>query len=363
MYDITTGASNTAVGWRSQKGLTEGNFNTSIGDQTLVALTAGTGNTAVGVSTLASVKTSGYNTGVGADVLWNATSGYNTGMGAFAGAAIVDGDNNVYIGYDAGNDNVSGDNNVAVGNHAGHTNTGTGNVFLGYKTGEDSGAVDNKLYIDNSDDTTPLIYGDFSTDKVTINEDLEIADDLTVDGNTEFKNQISLSGSGVVYQQKTMPIQIARIISSGTPTRVERGIFQGFSLPVGGANEELFTCQCIPSNWNTGTNMTLYVGGWLDTANTGKKFQLRMAYNSWSDGDVVPATSTNVDVESDTGAAAQYQAFKIKFTIPAGSMARGDALGIRLSRIAATTDEIAGEFVVEGMGLVYQCDSLGSATD
>jgi len=172
-----------------------------------------------------------------------------------------------------------------------------------------------------------------------------------------------LTGSGLIWQQKTMPIQIARIIAAGTPTRVERGIFQGFSLPVGGANEELFTCQCIPNNWNTGTNMTLYVGGWLDTANTGKKFQLRVAYNGWHEGDVVPTTSTDVDVETDTGAASQYQAFKIKFTIPAGSLARGEALGIKLSRIAATAAEITGEFVVEGMVLVYQCDSLGSSTD
>jgi hypothetical protein len=44
-------------------------------------------------------------------------------------------------------------------------------------------------------------------------------------------------------------------------------------------------------------------------------------------------------------------------------MARGNALGIRLSRIAATSAEITGEFVVEGMVLVYQCDSLGSVTD
>lgn len=197
---------------------------------------------------------------------------------------------------------------------------------------------------------------------VNVTNDLEVTDDVDIGGTTTFRDQIVLTGSGLIYQQKTMPIQIARIIASGTPTRVERGIFQGFSLPVGGANEELFTCQCISGNWDEGSDMYLYVGGWLDTANTGKKFQLRASYNSWSSGDVVPATSTDVDVETSTGAASQYQAFKIRFTIPAGAMARGDALGIRLSRIAASSDEITGEFVVEGMVLVYRCDSLGSST-
>jgi hypothetical protein len=44
-------------------------------------------------------------------------------------------------------------------------------------------------------------------------------------------------------------------------------------------------------------------------------------------------------------------------------MARGDALGIRLSRIAADSDEIAGEFVAEGMVMIYRSDSIGSATE
>jgi len=276
---------------------------------------------------------------------------------------VVDGGYNTYLGYDAGNDNVSGNYNTAIGVHAGHTNTGSSNVFLGYKAGEDSAAVSNTLYIDNSDDATPLIYGDFSTDKVTINEDLTVADDLVVGGTTELQNQVSLTGSGLTYMQKTLPIQIARIIASGKPTRVERGIFQGFSLPVGGADEELFTCHCVPNNWDEGSDIVVYVGGWIDTANTDKNFQLRLAYNSWGEGDVVPTTSTDVDVETSTGTAAQYTAFKIKFTIAAGSMARGDALGIRLSRIAADSDEIAGEFVAEGMVMIYRSDSIGSATE
>jgi len=172
---------------------------------------------------------------------------------------------------------------------------------------------------------------------------------------------ITLVGDGLVYQQKPMPIQIARIIAVGTPTRVELGIFQGFSLPIGGVNEELFTCQCVPENWD-GNTMYLYIGGWLDTANTDKNFQLRISYEYWTSGDVVPITSNDVDVEIATGVAAQYTSFKIQFAIAPGDIAVGDALGIKLTRIAASADEIAGEFVVEGMILVYRVDNLGSAT-
>ena len=77
-----------------------------------------------------------------------------------------------------------------------------------------------------------------------------------------------LAGNGKAYQQKTMPIELAGIIAAGKPTRVTQGIFHGFSLPIGGIDEELYACQCIPAGWD-GSTMYLYVGGWLDTANDG----------------------------------------------------------------------------------------------
>ena len=173
---------------------------------------------------------------------------------------------------------------------------------------------------------------------------------------------VKLINQGQVYRQRTMPIQVARVIAAGVPTRVERGIFQGFSLPVGGTDEELFTCQCVPGDWADGTDMYLYVGGWLDTANDSKNFQLRISWEHWATGEVVPTISNDVDVETATGTAAQYTAFKIRFTITPGDLVEGDALGIKLVRIAASADEIVGEFVVEGMVLVYLVDSLGTIT-
>lgn len=172
---------------------------------------------------------------------------------------------------------------------------------------------------------------------------------------------LALAEEGRVYTQKTMPIQIARIIAAGYPTRVEVGIFQGFSLPIGGANEELFACQCVPADWD-GNTMYLYVGGWVDTANTDKNFQLRLSHDHWTAGDVVPNSPTDVDVETATGTAVQYTTYKIQFVIVPGDITVGDALGIKLVRIAASADEIAGEFVVEGMVLVYRVDSLGGTT-
>jgi len=208
----------------------------------------------------------------------------------------------------------------------------------------------------------------FPADNVTY--DLGDSDHVWAEGHFD---EIVLYGSPPltldisVYQQKTMPIQVIRILANGVPTRVTRGIFQGFSLPIwstpANQNEELYSCQCIPVGWDGSANCTLYVGGWIDTANVNKNFQLGASFENWSTGDVIPITSTDVDVETSTGAVgAQYTAYKIAFTIDSSGFTTGDALGVRLRRIAATADEIAGEFVVEGMVLVYAVDKLGGAT-
>lgn len=84
------------------------------------------------------------------------------------------GDFNTVMGFQAGRHHNTGDNNTFIGNSAGRENTaGSGNVFLGsfagfYETGS------NKLYIANSDTETPLIYGDFDTGTVEINDALRL---------------------------------------------------------------------------------------------------------------------------------------------------------------------------------------------
>lgn len=133
----------------------------------------------------------------------------NTYVGEGAGNANdADGTDNVFLGYQAGYTNAAADNNTFLGSGAGYScttggsntavgfqsgylnETGTGNVFLGYQAGYNETGSD-KLYIDNSNTTTPLIYGDFSTDELTINGSLVVNEqsaskDFRVesDGNT-----------------------------------------------------------------------------------------------------------------------------------------------------------------------------------
>ena len=59
---------------------------------------------------------------------------------------------------------------------AGHSNTeGASNIFIGYNAGyNETGS--NKLYIDNTDISSPLIYGEFDNNLVKIHGTLEMAE-------------------------------------------------------------------------------------------------------------------------------------------------------------------------------------------
>lgn len=165
---LTSGSQNALYGFQAGLSLTTGGFNFALGSQSLKVATIGSNNIAIGneamkvtavniSNSVAIGQQAGYtlagganfsvligdyagrsatsvrNTGIGQGVLQLATGGYNVGVGMGAGRNA--GSRGVYIGYNAG-----------------YNETG-----------------DDKLYIANSNTTTPLIYGDFSTPELHIN--------------------------------------------------------------------------------------------------------------------------------------------------------------------------------------------------
>jgi len=117
----------------------------------------------------------GENTAVGANAMQSidVNSNKNVAVGTRALQSLTGtGAANVAIGLDALRYNTGGSGNTALGKEAGLNATGSRNVFIGRLAGADETGND-KLYIDNSNTTTPLIHGDFSTNKVTINDSLQ----------------------------------------------------------------------------------------------------------------------------------------------------------------------------------------------
>ncbi|KPJ85730.1 hypothetical protein AMJ57_01940, partial [Parcubacteria bacterium SG8_24] len=232
----SSGQYNTALGYHSALGMTSGTYNTAIGTYAGDAITNGTYNTVVGANAGGSITTSDFNTFIGnsAGALLNTdgntaighyagygtgtptgtsntyvgnsagysvssgtsnvavgqgagqnstTANYNTYLGFGAGNAATTNGNNTYVGYFSGGTNTGGSNTL-LGYRAGYLGDGSSNVFIGYEAGyNETGS--SKLYIDNSNTTTPLIYGDFSTNRIGIN-DSSPQETLTVGGNMSF---------------------------------------------------------------------------------------------------------------------------------------------------------------------------------
>ncbi len=152
----------------------EGNFSADGGTIKLDGnYPVGTGNVALGDTALDSVQSAGvYNTAIGHNALTaNTTATNNVSVGAFSLALNTTGEANTSVGLAAMDANTTGSNNVYIGYQAGRASQGTGNIFIGKEAGE-SVQGSNKLHIDNSNTSTPLIYGEFDNNKVVINGEL-----------------------------------------------------------------------------------------------------------------------------------------------------------------------------------------------
>ncbi len=113
--------------------------------------------------------TDNYNTAIGSSTLTSNVDGIrNVSVGALSMEDNVSGNYNVAHGFYSLGDNVIGENNTALGAYSGRFSTGSGNLFLGYRSGQNE-TGDNLLYIENSNSTTPLIWGDFANDSLRVN--------------------------------------------------------------------------------------------------------------------------------------------------------------------------------------------------
>ena len=102
----------------------------------------------------------------------NETGTYNSFVGANSGRNNNSGTFNVFNGTSSGYSNSSGHRNTFIGHRSGYSNTTShGNTFIGHEAGFYE-TTSNKLYIDNSATRTPLIYGDFDTNELTVNGDI-----------------------------------------------------------------------------------------------------------------------------------------------------------------------------------------------
>lgn len=149
--------------------------------------------------------------------------------------------------------------------------------------------------------------------------------------------------------------------ATSKPTLIRRGVVGGLSFPIWSAgpnaNEQIFFQVIVPFQWDEESNLEVDLAVTIDTANVDNNFQLEIAWEHTSPQfDLLPDTNHIATVEINTGNAAQWQTFTMMFDIDftvdsPDDIIIEDIMSFRLRRIAATSDEIAGEVIVNHIGV------------
>jgi hypothetical protein len=217
----TSGHNNSALGLFSLYRNTTGNFNTGIGDHALENNTIANKNTAIGLQSMQA----------------NTTGSSNTALGTHSLISNTIGDNNVAIGVFAGSNVIEGSQNTFLGNFSGTSNLNTsksGCIAIGFEAGYEND-VNNRLFIENSraDKNNALIYGEFDTNILRVNGELQIGNQST----TGYKfpttrgtvNQVlKTDASGVITwtnDADTSDHDFYKVGTSTAPTSITDNIF------------------------------------------------------------------------------------------------------------------------------------------
>jgi hypothetical protein len=267
-------------------GGTEGSINTFYG--------TGAGNitsddndydTFIGAYAGYSNTTGSHNTFIGFDAgYYNTTANYNTFLGFAAGYNNTNGNSNTYLGYGAGSGNITGYYNTILGMNAGLSATGSGNVFLGYNAGSNE-TGSNRLYIDNSNTSTPLIYGEFDNRLLTIHGNLEVIgpdNGLVYLSNTSADNMDK--GSRMVlnhYSNAQLPVYLFGAYSGPTDNFVA---FGGGALIGNAATQiDLFTAE-NPTTPVGIPRITVKGNGFVGIGTQNPSYPLQMAWGAYTNG-------------------------------------------------------------------------------
>jgi hypothetical protein len=152
--------------------ITSGEINTFVGQNSGEITTEGSENVFLGYRSGQNTSTGSNNSYVGAFSGCFANGNFNSAIGYGAGNR-AEGGRNVFIGAYSGLNDSTGVRNTFLGFNSGINSNGDRNVFLGYAAGSNETDSD-KLYIANTNTSTPLIWGDFSTEELTINGTLKV---------------------------------------------------------------------------------------------------------------------------------------------------------------------------------------------
>lgn len=199
----SAGLSNTTGGSNLFSGHLSGSQNTTGSSNVYLGRSAGSANTTGSFNTI-----TGFNAGSnsGCTLAVCTTTGTNNSFyGASSGIVTNGGNENAFFGSSAGSKNTTGSNNTYLGFSAGANNIGSGNVFIGSNSGPAANqlgsSLSNTLFIDNSINSTPLIWGDFAADQLKLNAKVGIGAVTSFPTNALYTNYKLFVTGGILTDE------------------------------------------------------------------------------------------------------------------------------------------------------------------
>jgi len=183
------------------------NTNIAVGHEALNANTSGSQNIAIGTEAQYTTNSGAANLALGHRALRaNGIGDDNIAIGRDTMLVSLTGEKNVAIGNNALETLTGGNSNVCIGYYAGYAATGSGNVLIGpaddanqtNATFEPPNAGGDRQLVIGSG-TEAWIRGDATYD-VTLNHD------LTVDGNTLIKGDLTVNGTSSIVKSNIVQI-------------------------------------------------------------------------------------------------------------------------------------------------------------
>lgn len=200
--NVGDASGNIFMGFNSGLNITSGYTNTGIGYTALAANSSGQDNTAYGSYCLTAVATTHGNSGFGEEALRFTIGTTNAGFGKQALLTNTSGSNNTAVGFAALHDNSTGGDNTAVGQGALFSVVGSRNIGIGFNAGSHAAGSD-EFYLDNRDRITnvsekllSIIYGQMAV--AAINQILTLNAKVLVNGRMEEQQGTDVASASTI---------------------------------------------------------------------------------------------------------------------------------------------------------------------
>ncbi|MCK5615103.1 hypothetical protein KAR91_75265 [Candidatus Pacearchaeota archaeon] len=149
----------------------------------------------------------------------------------------------------------------------------------------------------------------------------------------------------------------------GKPTLITRGIFKGYSMPIGGIGEELSFRIRVPFRWDGVTKPWFVAISSTLTAGegVGDKYKFQLEWSSTDVGYTIPDTVIETLTDEITVLdPSSFFSTIIAFEVCADCLVSGQNMQGKLTRIAASEPQVSNEIAVWHWCTRWKMDRLGT---